>query len=315
MSPRSLWTLLFVILTFAGTALTVGAQPAFQDSGNSSSDQIYTISGTVYDPSGHPLALAQVIGFPDLIGQGLAIGSTAADGTYTLNVIAGSYHIQAAKQGLYAAHVFGVTVPPSRTGVDLTLSLLGGTATATPTLTPSYRVYLTLIMKDSSSNPGGPVVPPTDTPTPTSTATPTPSHTPTATPTPTRTPTVTPTHTPTATPGLPPVDGHWSGTTSDNKPMSFNVASGGTNWQNFTLQFLIPTGVCRGRTYEISFAGPGPINNNQINFRNPGSSIFITGQFTSQRAARGNYVLVNYYIGDPCLSYVSPAGIWTATAP
>jgi hypothetical protein len=215
MPSRSLWIVLLAFLAFAGTTFAVGSQPAFQEPVNNPIDgtiipaQSYTISGTVRDTSGNPIAQAQVIGFPSTPGQSLAISSTAADGTYTLNVIDGGYHIQAAKQGFYAGHVFGVTVPPSRTGVDMALSIL----TATATSIAREEVYLALIKKDGAPVPGSTATPtatptPTGTapatPTPTSTApaTPTPSNTPTASPTPSRTPTatVTPTPTRTATP-------------------------------------------------------------------------------------------------------------------
>jgi hypothetical protein len=324
MSQRSLWTLLFVIMAFAGTSLAVGAQPASQDSRNRTSDQLYAISGTVYDPTGNPLALAQMIGFPELVGQNLAIGTTAADGTYTLNVIAGRYHIQASKPGLYAAHVYNVIVPPSLTGVDLALSELPDSATATP-ISSQYKVYLPQIKKDGSpasapdatatTTPAGTAT--ATTPTGTATATAIATATPSITPTPSRTPspTLTPTRTSTPIPAIVPRDGHWAGKTSDNKPMSFDIASSGTSWRNFALQFSGAAGSCSSFTAEVSFDGPGPITNNQFNFRNPESTLFISGQFTSQRAAHGSYRFTNFFIFYPCFGPFSETGTWTATTP
>jgi hypothetical protein len=278
-------------------------------------NQIYTIRGTVRDMSGSPIALAQVIGFPKEIGQDLAISSTGADGTYVLDVDAGSYDIQASAPGYAAGHVFNISVPPNQNGVDMILSPLvttPATATASPTSGPhkKYWIYLPLIRREGALAPGSTATP-TKTPTPpnTATATSTPSSTPTRTVTPT------PTHTPTPMPETVPVDGHWSGTTSANKPMSFNVLSGGTRWSVFKFQFLIPTGACAGRTYEITFDGPGSISGNQISFHNIESTIFINGQFTSQRAAGGSYLLVNYYVGYPCFSQLATSGNWTAVAP
>jgi hypothetical protein len=317
MASRSLWIVLLAFLAFAGTTFAVGAQPAIQEPVNNTIDgtlvpaQSYTISGTVRDTSGNPIELAQVIGFSSTPGQNLAISSTAADGTYTLNVIDGRYDIQAAKQGFYAGHVFGVTVPPSRTGVDMALSILAGTATAT---SMAEEVYLALIKKDGAPAPGSTATPIA---TGTALATPTPSNTPPASPTPSRTPTATstPTRTPTATPMLVPAGGLWSGTTNRNKPMSFNVVSGGTQWQNFKLQVSGSAGACSSFTYEVTFAGPGSIFNNQFSFQNTASTLFITGQFTSQRAANGTYSFVNYPIPGPCFGSFSQSGTWTATGP
>jgi hypothetical protein len=328
MVPRSLWVFLVIFLAFAGPALAGDAQPAFLAEGVNNStgvrsinpEQIYTISGTVRDTSGNPIAMVQVIGFPKAPGQDQAITTTAADGTYTLTVIEGTYDIQAAKQDFYAGHVFGVTVPPSQAGIDMTLLKtkwaylplvikegtlpLVGTATPTATQRPT----------DTATATASP--PPSNTATPTPTSRPTDTATATASPTPSRTPTATqtPTRTPTATPTVVPVDGHWSGTTSHNKPMSFDVASSGTQWQNYTLQVSGSTGICSSFTYEITFAGPGPITNNQFSFRNSASTLFITGQFTSQRAANGTYSFVNYFI-PPCSGFFSQTGTWTATGP
>lgn len=95
----------------------------------------YIISGTVRDMQANPVAGVQVIALPSQVGQSLTITETAFDGTYTFNVIAGTYNIQASKQGFFSGNVFGVTVPPNRTGADMTLM-----SDSTPTSTPSATV-------------------------------------------------------------------------------------------------------------------------------------------------------------------------------
>lgn len=168
------WIFLLALLTFAGMMFAAGAQASFRQEqtieapdGNTFSFQIYTISGTVRDTNGIPIAGAQVIGFGS--PGNLVITQSATNGQYTLNVNPDTYHIQASKQGYFAGHVFGVIVPPSHTGVDVTLTLLDETPTITPTLTPT--------------NTTSPTNTPTFTPIPSNTSTQTPTHTPTFTPT------------------------------------------------------------------------------------------------------------------------------------
>lgn len=109
------------------------------------------------------------------------------------------------------------------------------------------------------------------------------------------------------TPGSKPIDGHWTGTTSRSQPMSFDVASGGTTWSNFTLRTTASVGGCTA-TVEVTVS-PGTITNNQ--FSSGGGNFSFTGQFNSPTTASGTYSFVNY----PGCGGFSQSGTWTANAP
>lgn len=103
--------------------------------------QEYTISGTVRDGSGAPLSGAQVTATATQGGQAPVSAQSAANGSYSLSVPAGAYTVTAAKQGYQAGQSLSITVPPARTGADLTL-------TATPS---GYQVSGTV--RDSNGAP------------------------------------------------------------------------------------------------------------------------------------------------------------------
>lgn len=86
-------------------------------------ETFYTISGTVRDSTGSLLAGAQVIALPLQAGQPIT-AQTAANGSYSLSVPAGSYGVGASKAGYQPATPLSVSVPPNQSGADFTLTLL-----------------------------------------------------------------------------------------------------------------------------------------------------------------------------------------------
>lgn len=78
---------------------------------------VYTIQGTVRDYDSTPVAAAQVA-----VIAGPLRPQTAADanGAYTLTVIAGTYTLQATKDGYFTTPTRTLTLPPDQAGVDLT---------------------------------------------------------------------------------------------------------------------------------------------------------------------------------------------------
>ncbi len=80
----------------------------------------YTVRGRVTDAEGWPIENAHVrtlSGAPDF-----GYASTDAAGAYALTLRAGSYLIEAAKDGYVTSTPISVTTPPSQDGVDFTLS-------------------------------------------------------------------------------------------------------------------------------------------------------------------------------------------------
>ena len=79
----------------------------------------YTISGTVRDYDGTPM---QSVSVRTGSGPVSAYDYTDANGDYSLNLIAGTYRIEAYKHGRIDPDDQIVTVPPDRAGVDFTFS-------------------------------------------------------------------------------------------------------------------------------------------------------------------------------------------------
>ncbi|HLF29077.1 MAG TPA: hypothetical protein VJG32_22340 [Anaerolineae bacterium] len=155
-------------------------------------------------------------------------------------------------------------------------------------------------------------------------STPAPTHTPTpsATSATTATPTQTPTATPTIPPASTPVPGHWAGTTSRGRSMSFDVSLNSTQWMSFTLStdFSAPSCGVGSSDLTVTRPGPGSITNNQ--FSSSGGGYAFTGQFNSATAASGTYAFDNFQIviGLPyppyvCFYYLTQSGAWTAGGP
>lgn len=107
-----------------------------------------------------------------------------------------------------------------------------------------------------------------------------------------------------------PKGGKWKGTTSRNQPMSFNVTSNSTKWNNFTLKTDFKVGGCTGTT-TISVTGTGSISGNKFSYS--GGSFGFTGEFTSTTAATGTYRFTNLYLGPFCPS-LTQSGTWTASS-
>lgn len=116
--------------------------------------QTYSISGTVRDPYGAPAAGVYVAAFPRETGGSIVV-QTAADGTYTLTLSAGTYDLQAAKDGYYADHVFGLSIPPSLTGIDMDLGVLNPPATISGTVRDSGGTPLAGAQVSATPSGGG----------------------------------------------------------------------------------------------------------------------------------------------------------------
>jgi hypothetical protein len=81
-----------------------------------------TISGTVRDVGGAPIAGAEVSATLAQGGQAPVSAQTAVDGTYSLEVSAGIYSVVAGKAGYSSPLPLSITVPPDRAGADFTLT-------------------------------------------------------------------------------------------------------------------------------------------------------------------------------------------------
>lgn len=96
-----------------------------------------TISGTVRDAGGNPLAGAEVSASQS--GQAPVSTQTAADGSYRLEVPAGTYSVVVVKAGYAPVLPLNVSVPPDRIDVNFAL---------TPaSFGNSFTVYLPFITK------------------------------------------------------------------------------------------------------------------------------------------------------------------------
>ncbi len=107
--------------------------------------------------------------------------------------------------------------------------------------------------------------------------------------------------------GITPTSGSWTGTTSRGQPMSFQVISGGTQYQYFKLKTDFDFGSCYGTT-ETTVTSPGSISNGS--FGSTGGTFGFTGQFSSANSATGTYEYSGLYI-YPC-GYLYQTGTWSA---
>jgi protocatechuate 3,4-dioxygenase beta subunit len=80
---------------------------------------LYTVTGRVTDPGGQPIEDARVSTGPDDVYYD--VDYTESDGTYMLRVLAGTYHVDALKNGYSRPDEQVVSVPPSRSGVDFVM--------------------------------------------------------------------------------------------------------------------------------------------------------------------------------------------------
>jgi hypothetical protein len=104
------------------------------------------------------------------------------------------------------------------------------------------------------------------------------------------------------------VDGHWSGTTSQPSPLSFDVTTNGTVWKSVVL--TARDGNCGTFAF---LDGPGAISGGAFSSSSQGSS--ITGQFTSRTTASGTFSVA---FNGACGVIKTVSGTWTAaleTAP
>lgn len=105
-------------------------------------------------------------------------------------------------------------------------------------------------------------------------------------------------------------NGHWTGTTGQNRPMSFDVLAGGNQWDNFRVQATFSN--CNVLlTYTLY--GPGSINNNQFSGVSSDGVFAFSGRFNSASTASGTYNFFN--ISIPGCGNRSQSGTWTANVP
>lgn len=139
---------------------------------------------------------------------------------------------------------------------------------------------------------------------------------------------VPPTASPTATSVPPtltiliPMDGHWTGTTSSDESVSFDISDRGAVVTNFQLTTggtcAIPGGICGYSIFPTIF-DPIAITNGQFAYSS--STYSFDGEFTSATTVSGNYIFKEY--GATCMTggaipqshtcYHSATGTWTAT--
>jgi hypothetical protein len=134
--------------------------------------------------------------------------------------------------------------------------------------------------------------------------------TPTPTPTPTATPTLTPTLTPTPTPTPSPELGTWSGTTSQGKPIEFDVVEGSLGIARIEFGYKGTCGpgcTCNGHVDTTS--GPLPIVDSA--FSQSTTTYDISGTFDSSTSASGD-LDVHIPGAQGCKSGLLT---WTASAP
>lgn len=182
--------------------------------------------------------------------------------------------------------------PPSGSGTATPTR----TPTRTPTVTPTASVvmlqrYVPLILRQNEIA--------TATPTPTLTPTPSETAEPTVTPTPTATPTT--------QPGSCPATGAWSGTTSQSRPISFEVANS-PRCEVVAGSLRIQIRDSCGYVTTTRFMLSHPITNNQFN---TGGPTWVAGTFTSATTASGNFRLE---MTNPVFPYntCTASGTWTA---
>jgi len=109
-----------------------------------------------------------------------------------------------------------------------------------------------------------------------------------------------------------PSDGHWTGTTSRNEAMSFDVSSGGSKWSNFKVQTPFSTGWCSGSfSITISQSSPNDIVSGAFQ-GGSGTTFSFTGQLTSDTTASGTYTFNKYLLSSSCGTF-SDTGTWTAS--
>jgi hypothetical protein len=113
--------------TAAGTGFYTSTNPACLGTATVSWNAtrpatLASISGTVRDTNGAPLEGVQLTATPTQAGQSPVTAQSAADGSYTLNVPAGTYSLVAAKPQYRPAQRAGISVPPNTAGIDLVLA-------------------------------------------------------------------------------------------------------------------------------------------------------------------------------------------------
>ena len=105
-----------------------------------------------------------------------------------------------------------------------------------------------------------------------------------------------------------PIDGSWSGTNNQGWPVSFDVTTGGTQWDNFVLKVTVSGGCTVTMTHYLG--GPGAITDGQFSI---GGNPSVSGTFSSPSTASGTYTYINYW--TPCGTIYYYSGTWTASIP
>lgn len=108
-----------------------------------------------------------------------------------------------------------------------------------------------------------------------------------------------------------PLDGHWTGTTARNYPMSFDVSGSGSQASNFTCKTAYRNvGAC-SRTLEVNVPGPFLITNGV--FQYTGSDFVFKAEFSTSSAAVGTCDFVNYNISG--CGTLTQKNAWSGSTP
>ena len=107
-----------------------------------------------------------------------------------------------------------------------------------------------------------------------------------------------------------PHDGHWAGSTSQGKPIAFDIVAGGTAYNNLEIEVSRSKCDLELRIYNTSRSIP--LRDNKISTSGSdgkGGKYSIAGQFDSPQAASGTFSFENY---DPGGCSMTMSGTWTA---
>jgi len=189
------------------------------------------------------------------------------------------------------------TPTPTGTGTITPTSTPTRTPTATSTGEPGIIVerYLPLILKQEAVG--------TATPTPTATLTPTATEEPASTPT--------PTSTPTTQPGSCPSTGAWSGTTSQSRPISFEVVNS-PQCEIAAMSLRIQVRDSCGAVSTTYYVQSQAIANNHFSTGTGATTSWVRGDFTSATTASGTF---NSWRVNTVFPYgtCTASGTWTAS--
>ncbi len=108
-----------------------------------------------------------------------------------------------------------------------------------------------------------------------------------------------------------PKDGQWAGSTSQGKPISFEIAAGGSAYNH--LKLAVSQGDCEIEIDTYSTSSTIPLRDGKISTSgkdDDDGKYTLTGQFDSAQSASGTFAFENYDPGGDCS--VTMSGTWVA---